>query len=196
MEILWKTNKEDRKKEVGGGDSRVFIRRPIWISVDRYVYVYRQFWQSESQSFTPSRWECRVMDPRMYTLPIEATAGFSVHLIFKASSVLNAYTITHALVHIFSQPLSHKCQYKKKCWHISLSLCRRLSLFCSFLLVKRDCLSKLLEDIVNHFSKRYHLLFFTWCANWCKGKGGGRWGGMERDNHQTINHSKVAHTDK
>lgn len=77
----------------------------------------------------------------------------------------------------FCLPLSRKRQYSS-----SSPLCRLLSL-CSLLLVKENCLSKLLEDIVNHFSKTlsFVILFHMVCklmqggGGVVEGRDGGRW---------------------
>lgn len=135
--------------------------------------MHRQSWQRESLPITPSPRGRSLMGLCIHTLPIEATAAFNMHQIFKASSVLKTHTHTFRQTPLrthFSHPLSHKCQYRKQNAGTSPSLAfhRCVSVVPPThtpFLVKGNCLSELLEDIVNHFSKCYHLLFFTWCAN-------------------------------
>lgn len=134
--------------------------------------MHRQSWQQESLPITPSPRGHILMGLCIHKLPIEATAAFNMHQIFKASSVLKTHTHFHTQTASrtnFSHPLSHKCQYRKQNTGTSPSLALHRCLspppHTHLFLVKGNCLSELLEDIVNHFSKRYHLLFFTWCAN-------------------------------
>lgn len=117
-----------------------------------------------------------------YLKHIEATAFFYLNLIFKALQK------QPTLIKIFPEPQSHKCWYKSNTGEsVFPPLSCSLFLFCSLYSVRLNCLALRLQDIVNHISKHYHLLFFVWCANWCEHEGGAlhRDGGRLPSDHQS-----------
>lgn len=96
---------------------------------------------------------------------------------------------------IFHQ--SHKCLYRNNAGtspFLLLACC--LFLFCSLCSVRLNSFSKLLQDIVSHFSKHYHLCFLR-CANWCEQQGGAvrRDGGRLPSDHQSQQSSLQWHAE-
>ena len=105
--------RERTRKRLGG------IRTEA--SMDRYVY--RQSWQPHYHTF-PRRTQ---LNGSLYT-HIAYRGHCSLQHASNIQSVFcsqDTHTHTHVpsdtLTHIFSQPLSHKCQYRKQRWHSSLS---------------------------------------------------------------------------
>lgn len=107
-------------------------------------------------------------------------------------SIFSRHTHADTLTHIFSQPLSHKCQYREQVWHISLS--PSLSPSVSVLLPpfsKRELFIWIARGYCESFFKTLSFVIFLMVCklmHGVKAGGGGGWGrerGRRPSDHQS-----------